>query len=114
MAVSTIRCVGHASALPRISSRLSAWDKIRPAPRGEIACSDAGFSLRRDPDTLVGVDVGYTSAFLAGETAGTSFFDGPPIPAVEILSPSDTHGDLVEKIRENLDAGPVVWEADPD
>ena len=63
---------------------------------------------------MVGIDVGYTSAFLAGETAGTSFFDGPPIPAVEILSPSDTHGDLVEKIREYLDAGTVVWEVDPD
>jgi Uma2 family endonuclease len=38
---------------------------------------------------------------------------GPPILAVEILEPWDTHGDLVERIREYLDAGTVVWEVDP-
>ncbi len=34
--------------------------------------------------------------------------------AVEVLSPSDTHGALVEKINAYLEAGVVVWVVDPD
>jgi len=33
---------------------------------------------------------------------------------VEILSPSDTHEEIVEKIGEYLEAGTVAWLVDPD
>jgi Uma2 family endonuclease len=40
--------------------------------------------------------------------------DGPPIFAVEILSPSDKNEDIDEKIDEYLEAGvKLVWIVDP-
>jgi Uma2 family endonuclease len=42
------------------------------------------------------------------------YFDGPPILAVEILTPSDQHGDVVDKVRDYLEVGTVTWVVDPD
>jgi Uma2 family endonuclease len=42
------------------------------------------------------------------------FFDGPPILAIEILAPWDPHERMVEKAESFLEAGSVVWIADPD
>ena len=38
----------------------------------------------------------------------------PPLLAVEVLSPSDMHEDVIEKIARYLEAGVIVWEVDPD
>lgn len=72
--------------------------------------------MRRNPDTTVGIDVAYISAELANRTPRDVFLiDGAPVLAVEILSPSDTHEDIVEKIELYLDTGVrVVWIIDPD
>jgi Uma2 family endonuclease len=89
--------------------------KEQPEPRGRTSCGEAGFRLRRDPDTLVGIDVAYTSAEIRARTAGQpTFYDGPPVLAVEVLSPSDRHEDIVEKVGDYLGAGCVVWVVDPD
>ena len=41
--------------------------------------------------------------------------EGPPLLAAEILSPSDTHEDVVEKLHLYLELGvAVVWILDPD
>ena len=41
------------------------------------------------------------------------FVDGPPVLAVEILSPSDQHEDIAEKVRLYLDSGVfLVWVVD--
>ena len=64
---------------------------------------------------MIEIDVAYASADLVARTdRTTAFFDGSPVLAVEILSPSDKHEDVVEKIRLYLEAGVVVWEVDPD
>ena len=45
----------------------------------------------------------------------TFLIDGPPVLAAEILSPSDEHKDIVEKIELYLETGvAVVWIVDPD
>jgi Uma2 family endonuclease len=65
------------------------------------------------PVYYVGIDVAYISDEVAiGIDGKRKFFDGPPILAVEILSPSDEHGDVVEKIESYLEVGTVVWIAD--
>lgn len=76
---------------------------------------EARVRIRRDPDTTVGIDVAYLSPELAERTAeGAKFVDGAPTLAVEILSPSDTHGDVSEKVLAYLDAGvSLVWIVDP-
>jgi Uma2 family endonuclease len=45
---------------------------------------------------------------------GAAFLDGPPILAVEIVSPSDTYEKVAVKILEYLNCGvPIVWLAEP-
>ena len=91
------------------------WLALQPEPRGTVSGGDSGFRIRRDPDVLVGPDVAYASAELVARTPRVPcFYDGPPLLAVEVLSPSDKHEDIVEKIRLYLDADVVVWEIDPD
>jgi Uma2 family endonuclease len=41
-------------------------------------------------------------------------YHGPPLLAVEVLSPNDTHEDVAEMVSTYLQAGSVVWVIDPD
>jgi Uma2 family endonuclease len=111
----TLRNHLHAEVVANIAYVLTHWNREQPRPRGKVSSGDAGFRLRHDPDVLVGPDVAYASAELVARTPRTpTFYDGPPVLAVEVISPSDKHEDIVEKIRLYLDAGAVVWEVDPD
>ena len=76
---------------------------------------EAGFRLRRNPDTSVGIDLAYISPELAAATPENVWLiDGAPTLAVEILSPSNTHEEATEKVREYLDLGvALVWVLDP-
>lgn len=106
----------HASVTAKVARRLDEWLDANPDPRGEILAGEAGFRLRRAPDTTVGIDVAYISAELAQRTPRDVFLiDGAPVLVVEILSPSDTHEELVDKIELYLETGvQVVWIVDPD
>ncbi|CAN5909078.1 Uma2 family endonuclease [soil metagenome] len=105
----------HSGVEANITKLLGNWLDQRPEPRGRIHSGEAGFRLRNDPETFVGIDVAYASAELVAATGGKqSFYDGPPALAVEILSPSDTHEEVIEKIALYLEVGSVVWEVDPD
>jgi len=63
----------------------------------------------------VGIDVALATAEQAAATKKkASFVDGPPLLAVEVLSPYDKHKDIVEAIEEYLDCSvAVVWIVDP-
>lgn len=111
----TRRNRNHSEAEADITYLLKLWLAQRPEPRGKIHSGEAGFRIRRDPETFVGIDVAYASAELVARTdPKLPFYDGPPVLAVEILSPSDTHEGIVEKIALYLEAGTVVWVVDPD
>lgn len=105
----------HSRSMISVGYLLQAWLKDQPEPRGEIVGGEAGFRLLRDPDTTVGVDVAYVSADLAGRSAEDAFlFEGPPVLAVEILSPSETQQDVADKIGVYREAGvALVWIVDP-
>jgi len=105
----------HGITLTHLISSLGRWQDGQPEPRGEVLGYTAPFRLRRDPDTLIGADAGVASAgLMAATAAGLYYLAGPPILAVEILAPWDTHEDVIEKIDLDLEAGVIVWEADPD
>jgi Uma2 family endonuclease len=111
----TLRNHIHGEVVINVGHLLKLWLAGQPHPRGKVSGGDSGFRLRRDPDVLVGPDVAYASAELVARTLRIpTFYDGPPLLAVEVLSPSDKHEDIVEKIRLYLDAGVIVWEVDPD
>ena len=94
---------------------LKGWVRQQAKPRGRVLGGEAGFRIRRDPDTTVGIDVAYISPELAASTPRKAkLIDGLPTLAVEILSPSDQHEEVVEKVQEYLDVGiPLVWVIDP-
>lgn len=106
----------HSGTMARVTWQLVRWAEGQPAPRGKVYTGDTAFKLRPDSRTLVGIDVAYVSAELRAKTPkGKRVVDGPPILAVEILSPSDVHADLTEKVQEYLSVGvAAVWLIDPD
>jgi len=93
---------------------LRLWLGSQPAPRGKIVSGEAGFRLQRNPETGVGIDIAYISAELAAHEPSSPYFEGPPILAVEILSPSDKQEEIDEKIELYLACGvQVVWIVNP-
>jgi Uma2 family endonuclease len=105
----------HSEVTITVGHFLKLWVKQQPKPRGRVLGGEAGFRIRRDPDTTVGIDVAYISAQLAANTPeNAKLVDGPPVLAVEILSPSDKHEEIMEKVQEYLEAGvALVWIIDP-
>lgn len=113
----TRRNYKHSRSMPRISHAFLAWLETQPHPRGDVVDGEAGFRLRPKPDELlVGTDVAYIDADLAEQHADADgILNGVPVLVVEILSPSDVHEDVVEKIDAYIDCGvKVVWVVDPD
>ena len=112
----TTRNPRHSITTGRVAQVLNNWLDTRSDSEGVIAVGDARCRLSVDPDSIVGVDVGYfegAEAVRQGEEP--KLFDMAPTVAVEVLSPSDTHEDVSDKIRRYLAAGTrQVWVADPD
>jgi Uma2 family endonuclease len=105
----------HGCTLATVTYLLMVWLDQQPKPRGAILSGGAPFRLIREPITFLGIDVAYASAnHVAATPDRQQFLDGPPVLAVEILSPSDTHGEIAEKVNLYLEVGSVVWVVDPD
>jgi Uma2 family endonuclease len=101
------RGVRHTWSGTNVTAMLRGWVKTQPVPRGRVLSGDAGFRLRRNPDTTVGVDIAYISPQMAADLPDEAFLiDGAPVLAVEILSPSDVQGNIVTKVAAGV---ALVW-----
>jgi len=111
----TKRNPSHSRATANLVVVLGAWLKKQPKPRGALYSNEAYFRIRKDPETNVGVDVALGTAEQATKTKKkASYVDGPPILAIEVLSPNDKHKDINEAIEEYLECGTKqVWIVDP-
>ena len=86
---------------------------VRRNGLGICGTADSGVVLRRGPDTVRAPDVWFVRAERVPEPAD-EFFPGSPDLAVEVLSPGDRFGPVVEKARDYLAAGTrLVWVIDP-
>ena len=105
----------HSVTLANLCGLLGNWSHRQPKPRGRLYVFDARVRIRRDPDTFLGIDIAYLNAEQAARNPlNARFIDEPPLLAVEISSPSDTAGDIADKVRQYLDAGvALVWEVNP-
>jgi Uma2 family endonuclease len=105
----------HSRTEASIAAVLNAWSRQQPAPRGEVLSGEAAFRILRNPDTTVGIDVAYISAEQAQSNPRDAFIlEGPPVLAVEVLSPSDVQERLIGKIQDYLDGGvKLIWIVEP-
>ncbi|HCG28761.1 MAG TPA: Uma2 family endonuclease [Thermomicrobiales bacterium] len=97
----------------RISSAMYAFVNARGL--GYIAGVDGAYILKRDPDVVRVPDVSFVRAErMPPEEQWSRFLDLAPDLAVEVISPSDTVRDSLDKVREYLDAGvQLVWVVQP-
>jgi Uma2 family endonuclease len=111
----TVRNRFHSRIVIRAGQMLANWMDLQPPPRGEVGGGEAGFLLLGNRESLVGIDVAVVSAELVASTDRyQKLYHGPPLLAVEVLSPNDTHAEIAEMISAYLEAGSVVWVIDPD
>lgn len=95
---------------------VSLGNHVRDNGLGRVYAAETGFRLSSDPDTVRAPDAAFVSRERV-ETAGRvrGYFPGAPDLAVEVVSPSDTHAEVVEKALAWLEAGcRMVLVADPE
>ena len=86
------------------------------ATRGVVYTAEVGFTLERGPDTVFAPDIAYYRADRAPTGAEAErFTEIPPDVAIEVLSPSNTRPEMLERSEIFLAAGVrLVLIADPD
>lgn len=79
---------------------------VRAHRLGVVVGAETGFRLSRNPDTVRGVDVGFVRADRIPATGRpTTYWEGAPDLAVEVVSPSDTVEAVEEKVDDYISAG---------
>ncbi|MDG3005819.1 Uma2 family endonuclease [Paludisphaera mucosa] len=100
---------GHGSICYNLSGLF--WEYQRRTGYGHAATNDSAVQTQRSPDTVRGADFVFFSN--ARWPKPTTFVTIPPIApdlAVEVVSPSNRRGEILEKVAEYLNAGTlVVW-----
>jgi Uma2 family endonuclease len=88
---------------------------VRQRQKGYICSNDTGVVVERNPDTVRGPDVLLFEAAQRIEDVEIKYGEKPPVLAVEVLSPNDTAGKVMERITDQLHFGTkLVWLLDPD
>jgi Uma2 family endonuclease len=102
----------HGRLAARIASRLV--EHVERLGLGAVLV-EAGYVLRRAPDTVRGPDISFISlASMAPDRIPLQFIPGAPDLAVEILSPDDRCSDIEEKVSDYLAGGArLVWLVEP-
>ncbi|HUG15529.1 MAG TPA: Uma2 family endonuclease [Thermomicrobiales bacterium] len=87
----------------------------RPHALGRVAGADGAYILTSDPATVRIPDVSFVRADrLPPKEQWGCFLALAPDLAVEVVSPSDTVADVLDKVREYLDAGVrLIWVVQP-
>jgi Uma2 family endonuclease len=77
--------------------------------------SETGYVLFTDPDTVRGPDVSFVRHERVPDPIPRGYARFAPDLAVEVLSPDDRPGEILEKVADYLNAGTqLVWIIDPD
>lgn len=103
----------HGIIAGRIAWRLRNF--VVPNALGDVLAAETGFIVSRRPDTVLAPDAAFVARHRRGGAGGdSSFFEGPPDLAVEVVSKWDRIEDLREKARRFVRHGtPLVWVVDP-
>jgi Uma2 family endonuclease len=83
--------------------------------KGYPCSNDTGIVVARGPDTVRGPDVLFFEDVENVEEVEEKYGETPPVLAVEVLSPNDTHGTVMRRVLELMAFGVrIVWVLDPD
>ncbi len=94
----------HGYLALRIASRLE--QHVDANELGRTYAAETGFKIGTDPDTVRAPDAAFVSRERVEKVGRvTGFWPGAPDLAVEVVSPGDTHAEVVEKSLAWLDAG---------
>ena len=112
----TTRNPRHAGCVGLITHALHSWLAQSETSDVYIGTGDVRCRLPNTEETLVGIDVGvFIGNEVIRQVSEESQLTVAPVLAVEVLSSTDTHQSVREKIRLYLSAGVAqVWIADPD
>jgi Uma2 family endonuclease len=88
---------------------------VGPRKMGRSMVGEVGIYTRRNPDTVRAADVLFISnERYARQKSKGGFLEVAPDLVVEILSPSDSFGEIMRKVREHFACGVrLIWIADP-
>lgn len=103
----------HGVIAHRIGRLLGNWAEQQGI--GLVFAAETGFKLATNPDTVRAADVALVlNERIPATGIPDSFWDGAPDLAIEVLSPSDSPSDMLDKVSDYLAAGAEqVWVADP-
>jgi len=83
--------------------------------KGYVCANDTGVIVARNPDTVRGPDVMFFEDAETDDQVEEKYGERPPVLAVEVISPNDTHGKLMPRVRQQLKFGAkAVWVLDPE
>ncbi len=103
---------GHGRVTVSITVPLGAH--VKRHRLGAVLGAETGFLIARDPDTVRAPDVSFVAKDRLSIIAPRGYVQGPPDLAVEVLSPDDRAGEVLDNVQQWLDAGcRAVWVIDP-
>ena len=103
----------HGVVCIRVGRLLDAYAEQRGS--GYVTSNDSGVILERDPDTVRGPDVAFYEDAATFDELHPKYGEVPPLLAVEVLSPNDKPGKVMNKITNYLQSGVQrVWVLDPE
>jgi Uma2 family endonuclease len=83
--------------------------------KGYVCSNDTGIVVERDPDTVRGPDIMLFEDATRLDEVDQKYGELPPLLSVEVLSPNDTPGKVMRRVREQLRFGTkLVWVVDPE
>ena len=88
---------------------------VKKAKLGKVYAAETGFVLTTNPDTVRAPDIAFIRQERVAEVGRSKgFWKGPPDLAVEVISPSDTVGEVEGKVHMWLERGTrLVWLVSP-
>jgi Uma2 family endonuclease len=101
----------HGERAARLTVRLGAF--VEREGLGRVFAQDTGFQIGRDPDTVRAPDLAFVARDRLAAIGEEGYAELAPDLVVEILSPSDRPGAVLEKVGQWLSAGVrLVWVLD--
>ena len=102
----------HGANSNELAYRLT--DFVKRHGLGRVFAQDTGFKIARDPDTVRAPDVAFVARDRLTQIPEEGYAELAPDLVVEILSPGDRPGEILDKVGQWLSAGVrLVWVLDP-